>query len=36
MEEVAKRACGYKIKPQSITVSIGVISVTWDTEKLCK
>lgn len=36
MEEIAKNACNYKIKPQSITVSIGIVSVTWETDKLCR
>lgn len=36
MEEIAKKACNYKIKPQTITVSIGIISATWETDKLCK
>lgn len=36
MEEIAKKACNYKIKPQSITVSVGLISATWETDKLCK
>jgi hypothetical protein len=36
MEEIAKKACNYKIKPQSITVSVGFISATWETDKLCK
>lgn len=35
MEDVAKKACGYKIRPQSITISVGIISVTWETDKLC-
>jgi hypothetical protein len=35
MEEIARKACDYDIKPQSITISVGIISVTWEIDKLC-
>ena len=39
-EEALKKAkeysCSLSIKPASITVSIGVVSFSWESEKLCK
>ena len=32
----AKKVCDLNVLPESIAVSVGVISATWDTKVLCK
>ncbi len=35
--KIAKQVCSYKLRPDSVTVSLPVfLSATWKTEKLCK
>jgi hypothetical protein len=34
--EIAKQVCSYKLIPDTVTVSLPIISATWDTKKLCK
>jgi len=33
---VARTVCDLSVKPESVTAPVGAISLTWDTEKLCK
>ncbi|MCP4912805.1 MAG: hypothetical protein GY909_06780 [Oligoflexia bacterium] len=36
LKKAKELACGLKLRPDSVDASIGVISFSWDTEKLCK
>lgn len=35
IQKAKDSACGMKIKPSSVEVSMGLVSMSWDTEKLC-
>jgi hypothetical protein len=34
--EAKKATCSLKVKPDQITVSVGIFSATWETKKFCE
>jgi hypothetical protein len=36
IEIAKKQTCGMKVRPDSVTGSIGLLSFTWETDRLCK
>jgi hypothetical protein len=36
VEQAAKLICGNKLKPESVTLSVPVLSATWNVDQLCK